>query len=184
MSTAIGAANSTPSAGRITNEKGKLRVEDFINMMVTQLQNQDPMEPAKNEQLLAQMSQIGQLQSQQELTSNQKLLTDSIKTMVLQNNIGAASNLIGKDVAGPEVLNASGKVVSQISGKVEGVSIKGNGVVLRLDSGDTLELDKVTSVDGSGATTSSSGTDLAQAIKNSAHANIGPWATGFGPAAQ
>ena len=66
MST-INALNSTASA-RTANPKGQLKVEDFINMMVTQLQNQDPLEPAKNEQLLSQMSQIGQLQSQQELT--------------------------------------------------------------------------------------------------------------------
>ena len=40
------------------------------------------------------MSQIGQLQSA-------NTLTDSIKGMVLQNQIGSAGNLIGKNVAGP-----------------------------------------------------------------------------------
>src|SRR6185436_16112012 len=54
-----------------------LKAQDFIKMMITQLQNQDPKEPAKNEELLAQMSQIGQLQ-----TSTQ--LQDSLKGMVLQ----------------------------------------------------------------------------------------------------
>ncbi|MEO0660669.1 MAG: flagellar hook capping FlgD N-terminal domain-containing protein, partial [Planctomycetota bacterium] len=55
----------------------------FTQLLVTQLQNQDPTEPAKNEQLLAQMSQIGQLQSSTELQK-------SLETMTLQSNLGAA----------------------------------------------------------------------------------------------
>ena len=51
-------SNQLPSSKKMV-----LKAEDFIKMMVTQLQNQDPMEPAKNDELLAQMSQIGQLQS-------------------------------------------------------------------------------------------------------------------------
>src|SRR3954463_13996332 len=70
-----------------------LKTEDFIKMMVTQLQNQDPMEPAKNEELLAQMSQIGQLQASTDLQS-------SLKSMVMQNNIASAGNLIGKQIQG------------------------------------------------------------------------------------
>lgn len=164
MSSTVESLNTT-SGVRTTNPKSQLKVEDFINMMVTQLQNQDPMEPAKNEQLLAQMSQIGQLQSQQELSANQKLLTDSIKTMVLQNNIGAASNLIGKDVDGPVVSDEAGNT-SQVSGKVKGVSIKDGNVLLKLDNGATLALDKVTNVDGANS-------DLAEAIKKSADATGG-----------
>ncbi len=144
------------------NPKSKLQVADFIHMMVTQLQNQDPMEPAKNEQLLAQMSQIGQLQSQQDLTANQKLLTDSIQTMVLQNNIGAASNLIGKDVQGPGDLDAEGKPTT-ISGTVEGVSISNGKVLLKLSTNAVLPLEKVTSVEGDNS-------DLSKAVQNSAGA--------------
>src|SRR5882757_1754245 len=70
-----------------------LKTEDFIKMMITQLQNQDPMQPAKNEELLAQMSQIGQLQTSTELQ-------ESLKSMTLQNQIGSSSNLIGKEVEG------------------------------------------------------------------------------------
>src|SRR3954451_23570707 len=79
-----------------------LKTEDFIKMMITQLQNQDPLQPAKNEELLAQMSQIGQLESSTQLT-------DGIKSMVLQNNIGSASNMIGKMVQG---LDPKGEPIS------------------------------------------------------------------------
>lgn len=163
MSTTIDAINEQTRIPT-SNPKSQLKVEDFINMMVTQLQNQDPMEPAKNEQLLSQMSQIGQLQSQQELTANQKLLTDSLKSMVQQNNIGAASNLIGKEVEGTGEKNADG-TTSKVTGKVEGVSVLNGAVTLRLDSGEKIALENVTSVLNPDA-------DLSEAVEKSAGAGI------------
>src|SRR4051795_10276740 len=85
----------TTGVHSLPNKSLGLKSEDFINMMVTQLQNQDPLEPTKNQELLAQMSQIGQLQSQTQLTT-------SLNAMVLQNSLGAAGNLIGKSVQGAD----------------------------------------------------------------------------------
>lgn len=142
-------------ASATTNPKSQLKVEDFINLMVTQLQNQDPMSPASNSELLQQMSQIGQLQSQQTLQT-------SLKDLVLQNNIGGASNLIGKRVEGLD--SSSG---STIGGTVEGLSVSKGSVVLKLDSGLTLPIANVTSiVSGDPADTS----DIAAAVKQSAGA--------------
>jgi flagellar basal-body rod modification protein FlgD len=122
--------------------KGKksfeLKAEDFIKMMITQLQNQDPTSPAKNEELLAQMSQIGQLQSS-------TTLTEGIKGMVLQNQIGAAGNLIGKNVEG---LDGQDKPVKGI---VNSVRVEDNSVVLELDNGNKLPLGRVTSIAGTTA---------------------------------
>src|SRR5213594_972790 len=82
VTSSLGAASSIPG-NQVKGSKMSLKPEDFIKMMITQLQNQDPMEPAKNEELLAQMSQIGQLQSSTDLQM-------SLKTLVMQNNIGSA----------------------------------------------------------------------------------------------
>src|SRR5438128_12332206 len=101
----------TASSSQIKSKKMELKTEDFIKMMITQLQNQDPMEPAKNQELLAQMSQIGQLQSQ-------TTLTDSLKSMVLQNNLGAAGNLIGKQVQG------TGDRGEEVTGLVNSVRVE------------------------------------------------------------
>src|SRR4051812_49603142 len=109
-----GAASLAPP-NQVKSKKMELKTEDFIKMMVTQLQNQDPMEPAKNSELLAQMSQIGQLQSS---TS----LNESLKSMVLQNQIGSAGNLIGKNVEGLDDQNAT------VRGVVNSVKIE-SGVV-------------------------------------------------------
>jgi flagellar basal-body rod modification protein FlgD len=134
MTTTGVASNSSVPGNTVASNKFQLKAEDFIKMMVTQLQNQDPMEPAKNEELLAQMSQIGQLQSATDLQS-------SLKSMVMQNNIGAAGNLIGKKVQG---LDEAG---DQVEGLVNSVRVeKDKGVFLELDNGKTLPVDYVTNI--------------------------------------
>jgi flagellar basal-body rod modification protein FlgD len=102
-------------------------------MMITQLQNQDPMEPAKNQELLAQMSQIGQLQS---ATS----LQQSLQGLVQQNQIGAAAGLIGKTVQGLDDND------DPVTGTVTSVSVGKDSVNLELDNGTKLPLTKVTTI--------------------------------------
>ena len=134
--------NNTATGTQSKTRKGfDLKAEDFIKMMVTELQNQDPTAPAKNSELLAQMSQIGQLQSS-------STLTEGIQSMVLQNQIGSAGNLIGKTVDG---LNDNDKPVNGI---VNSVRVEGKNVVLELDNGNQVQLGRVTAVAG---TTASAG---------------------------
>jgi flagellar basal-body rod modification protein FlgD len=130
----VGSSNvsSTAASGRKNYE---LKTEDFIKMMITQLQNQDPMEPAKNQELLAQMSQIGQLQSA-------TTLQESLKGMVVQNQIGSAASLMGKSVKG---LDAND---DPIEGMVTSVRVEKDSVSLELDNGKTLALSRVTSIGG------------------------------------
>src|SRR4051812_26397599 len=131
---------ATPSASSTPSSKSKmgLKAEDFIKMMVTQLQQQDPMEPASNDQLLAQMSQISQLQSNTDLTT-------SLKGMVQQNQIGSAAALIGKTVQGMDDQN------NAITGQVTSVQVTSDGAKLQLDNGQLLPMTRVTSI-GPGAT--------------------------------
>jgi flagellar basal-body rod modification protein FlgD len=110
-----------------------LKTEDFIKMMITQLQNQDPTEPVKNEELLAQMSQISQLQSSTTLTT-------TLQGLALQNQIGSASSLIGKVVRG---LDAEG---DPVDGLVNSIKVVGDQVQLQLDNGKALSLSNVTEI--------------------------------------
>ena len=135
-------AAKSPTAAAGAGKAFDLKPEDFIKLMITQLKNQNPTEPAKNEQLLAQMSQIGQLQSSTSLQT-------SLSKMVLQNNLGAAGNLIGKSVTG---LNGDGE---EVAGTVTSVRVEGDDVVLELDNGNPLNMSRVTQInDGMSATLS------------------------------
>jgi flagellar basal-body rod modification protein FlgD len=130
--TAAGSAASA-SGGRSNFD---LNSEDFVKMMITQLQNQDPMEPAKNEQLLAQMSQIGQLESSTKLQT-------SLESMVLQNSLGAAGNLIGREVQG---ITTFGDETVDVTGVVTSVRVEGGSVQLELDTGHKVPLNNVVEI--------------------------------------
>jgi flagellar basal-body rod modification protein FlgD len=147
MSTPVGATGASGTSGTTGSSSSTsglkknfdLKAEDFIKMMVTQLQNQDPMQPADNNQLLAQMSQIGQLQSATSLQS-------SLQGLVQQNQIGAAAGLIGKTVQGLDDND------DPVTGTVTSVSVGKDSVDLELDSGTKLSLGKVTSISPATAT--------------------------------
>jgi flagellar basal-body rod modification protein FlgD len=135
------AKNNLPSGNQIKSRSGRyeLKSEDFIKMMITQLQNQDPMQPAKNEELLAQMSQIGQLEAS-------TTLQESLKGLVIQNQIGSAGNLIGKSVEGMDDRNET------IRGIVNSVKVESDQVFLELDNGKRLALGRVTGIAAAPAT--------------------------------
>jgi flagellar hook assembly protein FlgD len=102
-------------------------------MMITQLQNQDPLNPTSSSDLLAQMSQIGQLQSTTSLQS-------SLQSFGLQTSISSASSMIGKSVQGLDVNS------NPISGVVTSVQVQSGNVSLELDNGSTLALANVSSI--------------------------------------
>lgn len=135
----------TQSSASVTPRKRELKADDFIKMMIVQLQHQDPMQPAKNEDLLAQVAQIGQLQTSTKL---QETLTG----LAMQNKIGAAGNLIGKLVQGLDADN------EYITGMVTSVRVEQDRVILELDSGKALSLERVTAIaPGPGLATEAAG---------------------------
>lgn len=131
MNTSAIASGSTGT--QLKSKKSELKTEDFINMMITQLQNQDPLNPTDNSELLSQMSQIGQLQSN-------TTMQQTLKSLVLQNQIGSAGNLIGKVVRGLDDNNET------VNGIVTSVRVQDDAVRLELDNGSSLALTRVTDI--------------------------------------
>jgi flagellar basal-body rod modification protein FlgD len=142
-------SNNVPTTTPTPADPYNLKPSDFISMMVTQLENQDPTQPMSNSDLLGQISQIGQLQSSDSLQT-------TLQSMQLQTNLGSGAALLGKSVQGTD---ANSNVVS---GVVNSLQVTGNTVTLQLDSGNSLPLANVTTVaagtpaTGSGTTSSTS----------------------------
>jgi flagellar basal-body rod modification protein FlgD len=142
--------NTTPSTSSTTSSSSaggwaSLQPSDFIQMMVTQLQNQDPTQPTSNEQILQQISQIGQLQASDTLQTN-------LQSMVLQNSISSAGNLIGKTVQGVDATGANS------SGVVNSVKVQNGSVALQLDSGKSMLLSNVQAISQATGTVSATTT--------------------------
>jgi len=109
--------------------------EDFFKVLIAQLVNQDPLEPTSNQELLAQMASIREI----ELNTS---LTASLKNLTSQQQFGSASSLIGRSVTG-----RVGEDGTAIHGQVLSVRFEPDGrVYLLLDSGQELSLSDVVHV--------------------------------------
>lgn len=86
IQTVIGAANTsdtvTDSASRTA--KSNLGKDEFMQILVTQLKNQDPLSPMDNTEFIAQMAQFSVLEQIQNLNTG--------------NNFAQACGLVGKQV--------------------------------------------------------------------------------------
>jgi flagellar basal-body rod modification protein FlgD len=96
-------STSTASTTSTTDEEqdsGALALEDFLSLMTTQLQNQDPLAPLENGDFLGQIASFAQVSGLDELQNSFSSFADSMKSdQALQG-----SALVGKSVLIPSSL--------------------------------------------------------------------------------
>lgn len=93
VSSQYGITNSTRS-----EPKKELNKDDFLNLMVTQLKNQDPLNPLDNNEFISQTTQFSSLEQLINIGESIKALTESQTNNSINNNLYSASNFIGKEV--------------------------------------------------------------------------------------
>lgn len=86
----FGSSASQQAAGN-TSAVNDIDLDVFLKLMITELQNQDPLNPLDNKDMLAQISQI------REVGATDKL-TQTLDSVLLGQNIASATNLIGADI--------------------------------------------------------------------------------------
>ena len=86
--------NATPAAGANGSGSAKEASERFLKLLVTQLQNQDPLNPVDNAQMTSQMAQISTVSGIEKLNTTVQGLTGQF--MQMQAMQGAS--LVGRDV--------------------------------------------------------------------------------------
>jgi flagellar basal-body rod modification protein FlgD len=129
-----GLAPSSTSA----SARASLSRDDFYKIMISELSNQDPMDPMDNRQFLEQLASLQTLDTTGRLS-------DGMDRLVLQNRMASASGLIGRSVtattAGDTTTGAT-----KIQGKVERVLVQGGNVQLVLDGDRNVKLDDLTEI--------------------------------------
>ena len=68
----------------------------FLTLLTTQLQNQNPLDPMKNEQFVAQLAQFSQLEGITNMDTSLKDVADVIRS----DRIMSGANLVGKSIFG------------------------------------------------------------------------------------
>ncbi|MEZ6046919.1 MAG: flagellar hook capping FlgD N-terminal domain-containing protein [Planctomycetaceae bacterium] len=136
----VGATSNTTNAGNQFVDKADtgfngLKPEDFLLMLITQLQNQDPTQPTSNEELLSQLSMMQSLTSSRDLADTIEELNTTQQQAVESQKLTNAAGLIGKQITG---INESGFTVSGLVDRAfmnEGEAYLGSGAnILPLSS--------------------------------------------------
>ena len=81
-----------------TPQKTSMGQTEFLTLFTTQLKNQDPTDPVKNEAFVAQLAQFSQL----EATTAMKTSMNSLVSSMSNDRILGAASLMGKQVAVPD----------------------------------------------------------------------------------
>ena len=97
-----------------TEKTDELGQDDFINLMITQLRNQDPFEPLQSGEFIGQLAQFGTVSGIGELKDTVSDLASSL----ISNQTLEAANLIGKNA----LILSDSLSVEQVEGEA---SVKG-----------------------------------------------------------
>jgi flagellar basal-body rod modification protein FlgD len=112
-------------------EKSALGKDSFMELLVTQMKNQDPLNPAKNEEMLAQLAQFSSLEQMEELNANIVGLAVLQQSNALMSQLTDSSALIGKSVRYADPITGA-----EQWGTVDSVRLQEGVAVLRIDGKD------------------------------------------------
>jgi len=109
---------STSPVSGVSNPNASLSLQDFLQVLMTQLTYQDPLKPMDNQQFMAQIAQFTTLEQTQQLNSN-------IQTLVANQAAQQSVGMIGRTV---NITTANGP----LSGKVASIDLSGATPLLTL----------------------------------------------------
>jgi flagellar basal-body rod modification protein FlgD len=102
---AVSIIGNPSSSNTNTAQANTINQEEFLKVLLTNLQFQDPLKPLDNQQFLAQMAQFSSLEQTRQLN-------DQIGQLLSVQSSTQSIGLIGKTV---EVLSSNGSVVGSIT---------------------------------------------------------------------
>lgn len=123
----VESTTNTTSTSKTGTDQSSLGKDDFLKLLVTQLKYQDPLEPVKDQDFIAQMASFSSLEQMNNLnTSFEKLATAFNDNLFPQVLLQQASNLIGMNVSyqNPDSDTDSSTDTDIIQGVVESVIMK------------------------------------------------------------
>ena len=140
-----------------------LGVDQFLELMIAELQNQDPLSPKENTEILAQIGQMREIEASKQMleASDQQAaateqLAETLQTLLYGQRLSSASSLIGNEVAIhldellPEpVIEMLGSGVNDpsITGRIEG-TLLAEGLAIELPEGRITKTDVENAVMG------------------------------------
>ncbi|BFT73070.1 flagellar hook capping FlgD N-terminal domain-containing protein [Paenibacillus sp. P36] len=133
----INAGKNVKTKDKDNNTLGK---DDFLKILITQLQNQDPTQPLQDKEFIAQMAQF---------TSVEQLTNMAGEMKLMRQSLGFVSGLIGKSITWDET-DSTGATVEN-SGVVDSITFKDGNQFANV-KGVEISLDKLKKIEDAGET--------------------------------
>ena len=129
-------------------DNSSLGKDAFLQILITQLQNQDPTSPMDDKEFISQMAQFSSLEQMQNMTKAMESLLDSQK----QTQLMSYTSFVGKDVKWHKVTDktdeAGKPIVNEGAGTVVEVKFKDGEPIFVLDSGKEITTGNISSILG------------------------------------
>lgn len=127
----VSASDPTQYAAKRTT--GQLDKNAFLRLLTTQLENQDPLNPASEQEMVGTLAQFTALEQTGKLA-------DSMDALTKTNQWSQGSTLLGRAILG---LNEKG---NQVQGTVVGLGMVEDKLILHLDNNQTVPLTGLSAV--------------------------------------
>lgn len=122
---------------------GDVATDQFLTLLVSQLQHQDPLDPVSQENFISQLAEFSTLSGIEELNGSFESMVSQQGDLIRLQQLSVGSNLIGKIV---EFVPADGSQQTQ-QGTVQRISMVQGQLALDV-GGQTVGLNQVTHVVG------------------------------------
>lgn len=144
------------------NTSSTLDKDDFLKLLVKQLQNQDPSNPMDNSEYIAQLAQFSSLEQMQNVASS----IDKLTSITQQSQLIQFNSFVGKTVkyhvANEDATATTDSTIESGTSKVTSVQYDGTSAKFVLENGKTIEASNISEVlsDGANGSTSSTSSSL------------------------
>ena len=121
------------SAKDAAENNSQLKMDDFLQLLTSQITNQDPLEPMKDTEFISQMANIASLEQMQQFTQGFSKFADSHGEMLAQSYLGNHVNISSNE--------------REISGVVEAIDKMDDGSIKLIVDGETYDPSEVRRVE-------------------------------------
>lgn len=118
--------------------------DDFLKLLMTQLQNQDPTSPMDDTEFISQMATFSSL----EQVSNISTTLDKFVSLQQQNSLMSYNQFVGKEVTWHNIIESddSEPIIQEGTGVISSIQFKGESVNFILEDGTSLEPGNISEV--------------------------------------
>jgi flagellar basal-body rod modification protein FlgD len=127
-------------------DNSSLGKDAFLQILITQLQNQDPTSPMDDKEFIAQMAQFSSLEQMQNMTKAMESLLQSQQ----QTQLMSYTNFIGKEIKWHEITdkvdNEGKNIIEEGKGVITELKFKDDQPVFVLDTGKEVSAGNISSI--------------------------------------